>query len=63
MGCLVSLRGWNADDFLYDRLFHGAPTRLQQPDGVYRVYHDGAFLGLAEVQAGCIRVKKLFCER
>ena len=53
----------DADDVLYERLFHGAPTHLRRPDGLYRVYHDGAFLGLAEVQAGSIRVKKLFCER
>ena len=53
----------DADDVLYERLFHGAPTHLRRPDGLYRVYHDGVFLGLAEVQAGSIRVKKLFCER
>ena len=62
-GTFSQLMRLDADDFLYDRLFHGAPTHLHRPDGLYRVYHDGVFLGLAEVQAGCIQVKKLFCER
>jgi len=33
-------------------------------DGRYRVYEEsGAFLGLASVEGGVLKVEKLFCER
>ena len=46
-------------------LFNGCPTsRYPAADGRYRVYDGaGAFLGLAVVEAGVLRVEKLFCER
>lgn len=52
-----------ATDFLAARLLNGAPTRVSLADGVYRVYHNGEFLGLAEAQAHMVSVKKLFLDR
>lgn len=47
------------------RLFNGCPTsHYPAAEGRYRVYaEDGAFLGLAAVAGGVLRVEKLFCER
>lgn len=46
-------------------LFNGCPTsHYGAADGRYRVYDEaGSFLGLAVVEAGVLRVEKLFCER
>lgn len=46
-------------------LFNGCPTsHYAAADGRYRVYDEtGAFLGLAAVEGGVLRVEKLFCER
>ena len=46
-------------------LFNGCPTsRYPAADGRYRVYdQSGAFLGVAAVEGGVLRVEKLFCER
>ena len=46
-------------------LFNGCPTsRYPAADGRYRVYdQSGAFLGVAAVEDGVLRVEKLFCER
>lgn len=46
-------------------LFNGCPTsHYGAADGRYRVYDGaGSFLGLAVVEAGVLRVEKLFCER
>lgn len=46
-------------------LFNGCPTsHYAAADGRYRVYEEtGAFLGLAAVEGGVLRVEKLFCER
>lgn len=52
-----------ATDFLAGRLLNGAATRVSLADGVYRVYHDGAFLGLAEAKDRSVIVKKLFLDR
>ena len=48
---------------LASRLWHGAPTHVRLADGLYRVYAEGAFLGLASAEGRVVRVKKLFCER
>ena len=48
---------------LASRLWHGAPTHVRLADGLYRVYAEGAFLGLASAEERVVRVKKLFCER
>lgn len=53
----------DASDELAARLFHGAPTHVRLADAVYRVYHNDAFLGLADAKAGIVTVKKLFIER
>lgn len=46
-------------------LFNGCPTsHYAAANGRYRVYDEtGAFLGLAAVEGGVLRVEKLFCER
>ena len=46
-------------------LFNGCPTsHYGAADGRYRVYdEEDAFLGLAVVEGGVLRVDKLFCER
>lgn len=53
----------DASEGLASRLWHGAPTHVRLADGLYRVYAQGAFLGLASAEQGVVRVKKLFCER
>ena len=46
-------------------LLNGCPTsHYKAADGRYRVYEEsGAFLGLAGVEDGVLKVEKLFCER
>ena len=46
-------------------LLNGCPTsHYKAADGRYRVYEEsGAFLGLAGVEEGVLKVEKLFCER
>ena len=53
------------NDGVKAHLFNGCPTsRYPAADGRYRVYDEsGAFLGLAGVDGGVLRVEKLFCER
>ncbi|MEG1932482.1 MAG: tRNA pseudouridine(55) synthase, partial [Pygmaiobacter sp.] len=53
----------DASEELKMRLLNGAPTHIKFADGVYRVYFEGAFLGIATVQERRISVKKLFVER
>ena len=45
------------------RLQNGAKSRISKPDGVYRVYRQDLFMGLAEVEDKHIAVKKLFLDR
>lgn len=53
------------NDFVRTHLLNGCPTsRYPAGDGRYRVYDKaGAFLGLAVVDGGVLKVEKLFCER
>lgn len=46
-------------------LLNGCPTsHYAAADGRYRTYDEtGAFLGLASVEGGMLKVEKLFCER
>ena len=46
-------------------LLNGCPTsHYAAADGRYRTYDEtGAFLGLASVEDGVLKVEKLFCER
>ena len=46
-------------------LLNGCPTsHYKAADGRYRTYDEnGAFLGLATVEGGVLKVEKLFCER
>ena len=53
----------DASPQMAQRLWHGAPTRVRLADGLYRVYADGAFLGLATAQENTVQVKKLFLLR
>lgn len=54
-----------ADDIVRRHLENGCPTsRYPAADGRYRVRDKaGAFLGLARVEQGVLKVEKLFCER
>lgn len=53
------------NDGVRAHLFNGCPTsHFAAAEGRYRVYDEaGAFLGLAAVEGGVLRVEKLFCER
>ena len=44
------------------RLHNGADFNFDMPNGEYRVYADGEFLGVAGISDGVCRVKKLFKE-
>ena len=46
-------------------LLNGCPTsHYKAADGRYRTYDEnGAFLGLATIEGGVLKVEKLFCER
>ena len=46
------------------RLLNGAPVRREDlAEGRWRLYADGAFLGLGETKDGTLRAEKLFVER
>lgn len=53
----------NASEELARRLLNGAPTHISKPNGTYRVYYQGEFMGLAQLEDRVLRVKKLFCDR
>ena len=59
------LPAFTVNDGVKAHLFNGCPTsHYAAADGRYRVYGEGgAFLGLAGVDGGVLRVEKLFCER
>ena len=61
----ASLPALTVDDAVKKHLFNGCPTsHYKAADGRYRVYEEsGAFLGLAGVEDGVLKVEKLFCER
>ena len=53
------------NDGVKAHLLNGCPTsHYAAADGRYRAYDSaGAFLGLATVEGGVLKVEKLFCER
>lgn len=53
----------DASEELTARLLNGAPTHVRLEDGVYRVYRQDVFLGLAQAQDRVVNVKKLFVDR
>ena len=62
---LASLPALTVDAAVQKHLFNGCPTsHYPAADGRWRVYDtSGRFLGLANVQNGCLNVEKIFCER
>ena len=61
----MALPALNVDAAVQKHLFNGCPTsHYPAADGRWRVYDtSGRFLGLANVQNGCLNVEKIFCER
>ncbi|MDE5667376.1 MAG: tRNA pseudouridine(55) synthase TruB, partial [Clostridia bacterium] len=43
------------------RLFNGIAVSCEKPDGVYKIYKDGLFYGLAEVKQSILRVRTKLC--
>ena len=45
----------------YTRVFQGVPTTVDYPTGLYKIYQDGAFYGIAEVADGRVKIKTKLC--
>ena len=43
------------------RLFNGIAVSCEKPDGIYKIYKDGLFYGLAEVKQSILRVRTKLC--
>ena len=43
------------------KLFQGQQVRVEQADGLYKVYKDGGFYGIAEVKNGLAKAKTKLC--
>lgn len=43
------------------KLFNGLAIKCEKPDGVYKIYRQGAFYGLAEVNQSLLRVRTKLC--
>lgn len=46
---------------LAKRLFNGLSAECENKDGLYKIYNDGVFYGIAEVNGGIIRIKTKLC--
>ena len=44
-----------------EKLFCGASVSVDEQDGLYKIYKDDAFYGIAQVQAGIAKVKTKLC--
>lgn len=44
-----------------EKLFHGQQVRVEVENGLYKIYKDGTFYGLAEVQDGYAKAKTKLC--
>jgi len=42
-------------------IFHGLPVKTDYPDGLYKIYNDGVFYGIAEVGDGFAKIKTKLC--
>lgn len=43
------------------RLFNGLAVPCEKPDGIYKIYRDGAFYGLCEVKQSLLKVRTKLC--
>lgn len=48
-------------DWKDPRIFHGLPVKSEEKDGLYKIYDENGFYGVAEVRAGEARMKKKLC--
>ncbi len=44
-----------------EKLYHGMRVPVEQEDGLYKIYRDGGFYGVAEVQEGLAKAKTKLC--
>ena len=49
------------DSFDAHKLFNGLTVYSEKPDGIYKIYKDGAFYGLAEVKQSILKVRIKLC--
>ncbi len=45
----------------YTRVFQGVPTSVDYAEGVYKIYREECFYGLAEVKDGKVKIKTKLC--
>ena len=45
----------------YKRVFQGVPTTVDYPAGLYKIYQEGLFYGIAEVTDGKVKIKTKLC--
>ena len=45
----------------YTRVFQGVPTSVDYAEGVYKIYREDVFYGLAQVQDGKVKIKTKLC--
>ncbi len=46
---------------VYKRVFQGVPTTVDYPSGLYKIYQDELFYGIAEVADGKVKIKTKLC--
>jgi hypothetical protein len=45
----------------YEKIFNGVPVKTDEKDGLYKIYREGEFYGLAEVKNSLAKVKTKLC--
>jgi tRNA pseudouridine55 synthase len=45
----------------YVRVFQGVPTTVDYPDGLYKIYQEEKFYGIAQVADGKVKIKTKLC--
>jgi len=45
----------------YERVFQGVPTTVNEADGLYKIYKQELFYGIAEVKEGKVKIKTKLC--
>ena len=43
------------------RFYNGAPTQVDEPNGLYKIYNKDGFYGIAQVQDGNVKIKTKLC--
>ena len=49
------------DEKMGFKLFNGLAVSCERPDGIYKIYKDGVFYGLAEVKQSILKVRTKLC--